>query len=440
MKRFFIYFFQLGVFFIIGTSLHAQTIKISAEIRPRYEFRHGYKTLIPDNARAAHFVSQRTRLNAYYSNSAFKAYLSIQDVRVWGDVGQLNIKDANGFGVHEAWGEIKIIDQLSLKIGRQEVAYDDERIFGAVGWAQQARSHDAALLKYMVNDSHKLELGIGYNALQESLFRENYTLANYKTIQWVHYHGTFDRSGLSILFLNNGLAYDSDPDPTEYEEKVAYSQTIGARYNIGIKKIKADAAFYFQGGKNGANRDLSAYYFSVNVTAQATDIFNIGIGLEYLSGTSTENQNLSNQTDHSFNPFFGTNHKFNGWMDYFYVGNYSGQNGLVDLYLPLMFKIKKWNFGVRPHYFIAAATVSELDDNNQSIQDYGSGLGAELDFVAQYNLSEWVNLSGGYSQMLATEAMQVVKYPGNPDGNFNNNNNSWAWLMVTFTPTFFSKE
>lgn len=439
MSKFLSLFLVIGILLITDEVL-AQSVKISAEIRPRYEFRHGYRTLIPDDTKPANFVSQRTRLNAYFANETFKAYVSLQDVRVWGDVNQLNVKDVNGFGVHEAWGEVRLSDLLSLKIGRQEVSYDDERMFGAVGWAQQARSHDAALLKFFFNDNHKMEVGLGYNAMEASLYRVDYTNRNYKAIQWLHYHGIFENSGLSVLFLNNGIAYDADPDPSISDEKISYSQTIGARYNIGIKKIKVDAAFYYQGGKNGANRNLSAYYFSANAIVQATDAFNVGLGTEIISGTSTVDRNQADQTNHSFTPFYGTNHKFNGWMDYFFVGNYMGQNGLIDIYIPLLYKVKKWNFGIRPHYFIAAATVSTLDQGNQSTRDYSNGLGAEIDIVAKYTISPGINIAGGYSQMFATETMQVVKYPDNPSGEYYKNNNSWAWIMVTMKPTFFNKE
>ncbi|MFC2126361.1 alginate export family protein [Bacteroidota bacterium] len=440
MTKFFSHFLVLGVFLLLANNILAQSVKISAEIRPRYEFRHGYKTLIPDDVKPANFISQRTRLNAYFANETLKTYLSLQDIRTWGDVNQLNSKDVNGFGVHEAWGEIKFSDLLSLKIGRQEVSYDDQRIFGAVGWAQQARSHDGALLKFLFNDAHKMDVGLAYNAMGQSLFKVDYINGNYKTIQWIHYQGKLSKAGLSLLFLNNGLAYDSDPDPATYDEKVSFSQTMGARYNTTIEKIKVDGTFYYQGGKNGMNRDLSALYFSANASFQATEVVNVGAGIEYLSGTSSVDQGQNDEVDHSFTPFYGTNHKFNGWMDYFYVGNYNGQNGLIDIHVPLMFKVNKWSFGIRPHYFLAAATVSTLDQNNQSTRDYNNGLGSEIDLTAKYVISEIVDITGGYSQMLASETMQVVKYPGNSGSEFYKNNNSWAWIMITMKPTFFSKE
>ena len=71
-------------------------LKIDTELRPRFEYRHGYKTLFPDNTDPAAFVSQRTRLNAGFKNEKLNFYLSLQDVRVWGDVPQLNSSDSNG--------------------------------------------------------------------------------------------------------------------------------------------------------------------------------------------------------------------------------------------------------------------------------------------------------------------------------------------------------
>jgi len=434
MKKALFPFLIAGLFILIAGDIVAQTVKISAEVRPRYEYRHGFWTLFPDGETAANFISQRTRLNGFFSNETFKVYLSLQDVRVWGDVNQLNRGDVYGFSVHEAWAQVRFCDVLSLKVGRQEIIYDDHRIFGSVGWAQQARSHDAAVFKFFFGDNNKLDFGFAYNAMQESLYKVAYGNKNYKTIQWLHYHGQFGKSGISVLFLNNGLPYDADDDPEKYDEKIAYSQTIGARYSFKGEKIRFNVAVYDQLGKNGKNHDLSAFYAAADISFHLVKVFSFGIGGEYLSGTSTLDRQEKDYKDQSFTPFYGTNHKFNGWMDYFYVGNYNGQNGLIDIYLPLLFKVKKWGFGLRPHYFMAAATVSGIDEDTGLMKDYGSGLGTELDFVVKYTFSKAVNIQGGYSQMFATETMQVLK-----GGNYKNTNN-WGWIMLTFKPTFFNSD
>jgi len=244
------------------------------------------------------------------------------------------------------------------------------------------------------------------------------------------------------LFLNNGLAYDADADTAVYDEEVAYSQTIGARFSWKDKKVKFNVAAYYQGGKNKANRSLSALYFAGDVIFNLVKGFSFGLGGEYLSGTPSSEQGTG--TDKSFTPFYGTNHKFNGWMDYFYVGSHAGNVGLVDIYLPLKYTINKLTFALIPHYLMSAATVStpqlEIDRAATSWKDYGSGLGTEIDFMVKYAVSKSVSIQGGYSQMLATETMQVLKYPALPEAGYNKNTNNWAWIMVTFKPTFFSKE
>ncbi len=424
MKKIVLYFIISGFLLVFASDIYAQTVKISAEVRPRFEYRHGYKTLFPEGDNAASFISQRTRLNGYFSNKTFKAYVSLQNVRVWGDVNQLNKGDVNGVAVHEAWGQVFFGKMLSLKFGRQEIIYDDHRIFGSVGWAQQARSHDAAILGIKVNENHKIDIGIAYNSMMESLYKTIYTNSNYKALQLLHYHGSFGKSGISFLFLNNGMEYGPDTS-----RKVAYSQTFGPRYTWKGKKIKFNLAAYYQCGKNGANNDLSGLYFGGDVSMDLGKRFNIGLGGEYLSGTAT----TSTGTDKSFTPFYGTNHKFNGWMDYFYVGNHGGNVGLVDIYLPIKFKKDKISAAVIPHYFMSAATVTDAAG-----KDYDSGLGTEIDFTIAYAAAKNVVIAAGFSQMIDTDAMKALKYTTNPTGDFESSN--WGWVMITFKPTFFSKE
>lgn len=430
MKRVYFSIITFGLMLLSG-SVFAQTVNISAEVRPRFEFRNGYKTLMPDDKTAASFISQRTRLNAFYANSNFKVKLSLQDVRVWGDVGQLNKSDVYGTSIHEAWGEVLFSEKFSIKFGRQEIIYDDHRIFGSVGWAQQARSHDAAILKFAPSKKHKVDVGLAYNANGESLYKTDYAVNSYKTFQYGWYHGTFNNVGVSFLILNNGMAYMDDSDPANEIEKIAYSQTIGPRITYKGEKVKANGAFYYQGGKNKTNNKLSAMYFAADVSYGFSEVFSLGLGMEYLSGTSSIDK-AEGGDDKSFAPLYGTNHKFNGWMDYFYVGNHGGNIGLTDIYLPIKYKRDKWLFMVIPHYFMSAATVSKKVNSDWT--DYSSGLGTEIDLTVKYTMSKAVQIQGGYSQMFATETMQVIK-----GGDYKNTNN-WAWLMITFKPTFFEKK
>ena len=123
--------------------LHAQ-LNVTAQLRTRTELRDGQGAPLPKGTSATFFTSQRTRLNVLYSTPRLKFFASAQDVRVWGqDASLINRTTAannNGFMLHQAWAEVLLTDTalkskaLSLKIGRQEIVYDDERLLGGLDW------------------------------------------------------------------------------------------------------------------------------------------------------------------------------------------------------------------------------------------------------------------------------------------------------------------
>ena len=70
------------LFISITSFVSAQQFDLSAEVRPRYENKHGYSTLIDDNTDGSNFISQRTRLNFNYKQDKIKLGVSLQNVRV----------------------------------------------------------------------------------------------------------------------------------------------------------------------------------------------------------------------------------------------------------------------------------------------------------------------------------------------------------------------
>lgn len=437
--------FILMTAFVLAFSAitYAQTVELSGQFRPRYEMRNGFSTLIPEGTQPANFISQRTRLNFKFSNDIFKVGFAVQNIGVWGETGTMSRSNTNGTMIHEAWGQVKLHEKFFLKVGRQQIVYDDQRIFGGVDWAQQARRHDAAILMIKPKDDCQVDVGIAYNALAESAFKQYYTINNYKAFQYIHWNRKFNAFKVSILFLNNGLAYQNFSDTTSsgiVKEKIAYSQTFGARGSYGKEKIKANAAFYYQTGKisvdtnsNGINestKKVSGIYFGADASFQLTDLFNLGLGFEFLSGNSMKDPG---DKDQAFKPLYGTNHKFNGFMDYFYVGNHMNSVGLVDIYIPLKFKKDKFSAAFIPHLFMSGAEVYGFNSEGEEVNS--GNLGTEFDLVFGYAVAKSVKISAGYSQMLATESMQVVKGEYNPKGSQN-----WAWVMIDIKPTFFKSK
>ncbi|MCM4153689.1 hypothetical protein DHD05_19020 [Arenibacter sp. N53] len=412
---------QILLFILLCSQAQAQ-LTIDAELRPRFEYRHGFKTLFPDNEDPAAFVSQRTRLNTNYEIDKLTFYLSLQDVRIWGDVPQLNSSDKNGVGIHQAWGEIQLDPNFFLKVGRQEIIYDDHRIFGDVGWAQQARSHDAARLEYK-NSSFNLDLGFAFNQSDENLTGTTLTTpGTYKSIQYLWAHNEWNKFSASFLFLNNGLQYIDGINPDNHETR--FSQTLGTHLNYKANNLKLTSNLYYQFGKDIANNDLSGFLLSLEGNYTVTAKSTLGLGVELLSGN--DNGLPSSQENKAFNPFYGTNHKFNGLMDYFYVGNHTSSVGLLDIYANAKVVLnEKSNLNIAIHNFSAAAEIGPNSEKQ---------LGSELDIAYGYKLQKEIGINAGYSHLFASQGMETIK--GNSDGNTNN----WGWIMLTINPVLFTNK
>ena len=408
---------------VLGGTTFAQEVNANLQLRPRYEYRNGFKGLMPDTELPTSFVSQRSRLNLNFKQEKISAKLTLQNVRTWGDVKTTTTNDKNGIILFEAWGQYQFDENWSTRVGRQVISYDNQRIFGEIDWLQQGQSHDAAIVSYK-KGKHQLDLGAALNADSEDLFRNLYT-TNYKNMQYAWYHTDFSNFQMSLLALNTGFQYEQ-PATTNLE--IDYIQTFGTFLKYKKNKLDADLSLYAQTGKGkltSNNTTVNAYNVGVNINYAVTNEVKAGLGYEYLSGKDqTDTENIIK----SFNPIFGTNHAFNGFMDYFYVGNHKNTVGLQDVYLKLNYAPNKWNFAVTPHVFMTAADVKN-PFTAYAMDDY---LGTEVDITVGYALHKNIGISAGYSQMFGTETLEVLK-GGNKDLD-----NNWAYVMVNFNPKIFS--
>jgi Alginate export len=156
------------------SNLKAQ-FTLTGQMRTRTEVRNGLGNLVPTGSKTAGFTSQRTRLAFGYKWDKVTFGATLQDVRVWGqDASTITPADGAKLMLHEGWADImlankadttmkfKVFDLLSLKIGRQELIYDDVRLIGNLDWLQQGRRHDMALLKG-VHHGWAFDIGQAFN-------------------------------------------------------------------------------------------------------------------------------------------------------------------------------------------------------------------------------------------------------------------------------------
>ncbi|WP_373396067.1 alginate export family protein [Algoriphagus halophilus] len=367
----------------------AQTFTLDADIRPRFEYRHGFGNLFPDDAKAAAFVTQRSRLNLGYQDTKLKVFMSVQDVSTWGDTRQLAINDENGsFSLFQAWLSYSFTENWALKLGRQVISYDDQRILGGVDWAMQGRFHDAAMLKFSKN-KFDMDLAFAFNQENQKINGSDYTINgffSYKVMQMGHFQKTWDQGSISFLFMNNGFQkYTEGANPLP--DGIFYRQTTGTYFNLPVSFFTLTGSAYLQTGKATANTDLSAYQYMLEAKFKPGKV-NLTLGFESLSGTDQGGE----EKNKSFFPLYGTNHKFNGYMDYFYVGNHANSVGLNNIYGKIASPIgKSSSLGMDIHFFSSQA---QLGDNQEGY------LGTELDLVFNKTISKNIKMAMGYSQLL----------------------------------------
>ncbi len=422
MKKIFTY---LMLSILLPGAAYAQ-FSIGGEIRPRTEFRHGFKRLINDNTDAALFVEQRSRLYFDFKNEKMTFKLTLQDVRIWGETSQIYKSDNNLFNIYEAWGSYKISNVSAIKLGRQELNYDNARFLGNLGWAQQGRSHDLLKYEYSAENGISFHAGAAFNQEDVAANPEPRRLTstfysgvnNYKTMQFLWFNKKYEKSKFSLLLLNNGLQDLAD------SSGVNFSQTIGGYAVKQINKVKLESELYFQTGKDGAGRDVSAYLIALNATLK-TGVLPITIGFDYLSGNDP-----GTTKNNAFNPLFGTNHKFYGLMDYFFVGNGHQNKGLVDIYLKTKLKTgEKSSLSAHFHQFSSQAKIL-----TEASEEMSSNFGTEIDLVFATKISPEMTFHLGYSQLFGSESLEFIK------GGDRKQINNWAWAMFTFKPKFFTSK
>ncbi len=455
----------LTLILLAGAGALKAQFTLTGELRPRAELRDGQGTLLSKNAVPSFFISQRARIKIGYTGKRFRFFTTIQDTRVWGQDRSTinrNTTDPNdGIMLHEAWGELIFADtansrlqNLSLKMGRQELVYDDERLLGSLNWLQQGRRHDLALLKFE-NKGWTAHAGFAYN--QNAEFRnqpksgdiynpvpdQTYTGANtiypagtngigemYKTLDFIYISRQFSFGKPSFLFLNDNFSRYHYARSDSLKVNPVFESGAWGRMTTGVylpfivrKKLYLTASAYYQFGKDKSGAELSDYLLSLYTTYVFNSKFSAGPGVDYTSGR--------------FDPLYGTPHKFWGYMDYFYAADpfsaNGARNGLIDYYVKTRYTpIAKLFFTADVHQFFLPDKITDAAGKPLS-----RNLGTETDIVGTYNITKDVSMEGGYGSMFATPVMAAAKVKNVSNAALQAN---WAYLMVTFRPDFLSKK
>ena len=383
------------------------------------------------DADRANFVSERTRLNIGYKRDVLSLRLSFQHMGMWGAEG-----NGANFDVYEAWAQLSK-HGMFLKIGRQELSYDDERILGSDDWAVAGLSHDLLKIGYE-GYGHKAHAFAAYNQNNKNEYGGTFYAANdvpYKSMLgvWYHYDVPKFPLGASLLFMNVGLECG-----TETDHHTVYQQLYGGYLTFHPKRFSLDLSYYRQSGRasldysSGADLPLKAWMGAVKSSFDINQMFTAYAGYDYISGDKNfvvpqpgHTGMIQHKELTAFTTLFGSKRYFYGAMDFFYMSTYYGSYspGLQNVYAGTNVKpAKGLLLDFSYHYMATATKVPEL----------AMTLGHMVDFSAAYQLMPDISISAGYSYMSGTETMERLRR------STDKRSLHWGWVMLVISPQIFT--
>jgi hypothetical protein len=278
------------------------------------------------------------------------------------------VADPQGTDLNQAWVQYAGAKGTLVRLGRQRVAFDNERFVSSVAWRQNEQTFDSlrletralpgAVINYTYVDHVNRVFGPDAGLPPETLASDSHLL-NVKL--------TSLPVGALALYAY-ALDFGNAPQLS--------TDTIGARYDgdraIG-EKLRfgwvVEYAVQEDAGDNAAEVDASYEFIELRLQAPSAGVT---VGLEVLSGESGV---FTASTNPAFQTPLATPHKFQGWADKFVT---TPSAGIEDIYIGLNGKLAGWNGQLVWHNFSAEATT----------QDYGTewNISVSRKFADRYEL------------------------------------------------------
>jgi hypothetical protein len=331
---------------------------------------------------------------------------------------------------------------LSLKIGRQELSYGEERLVGAFAWNNIGRVFDAAKVRWQ-NPWFGVDLFTSRVVISED---ERFNVAN----DYDLFSGLYATSAkvpkhtLDVYFFSRNAsakAPRAEPNPQFPQPSARDIYTLGARLKslpgeFGNWDYTLEAA-----GQFGNFRDTRAGaptnrldHLAYAVVAQGGYTFSDTwskprLGLEYSFGSGDSNPK---DGDHdTFENLFPTNHKFYGYMDFISLQNIHNVRAILQLK-----PHPRLSVAIEGHGFWLADTQDSFYNVGGAARGganptpgtgygvnpgYGNYVGTEVDVIAGYALTRFAQLEVGYGHFFVgdyiTESLSAPTH-GSTDANY----------------------
>jgi len=352
--------------------------------------------------------------------------------------------EADAFDLHQAFvslGDPKRFP-LSLKVGRQELIYDDQRFIGNGDWSDVGRVFDAAKLRFE-NETFWVDAFAGrvvlpydgrFNVVNDYDWFSGLYASSRKLAPWQETQLFFLSRNVSAGSRSVFAPGVSVPGPRDiYSMGTRWKSLPGqlGGWDYGLEAI-AQFGSVNSGGQTPRRLDQESFGVFVSGGYTWTNAWGaprLGIGYDYGSGDTNPNDGKNG----TFENLFGTLHKFYGMMDLF---------GARNLHIPRVSAslepVKGLTLSADFLWFRLVETTDYLYPESASARNTnGYGLhpgfrpdaGSELDLVANYKLTPWASLQAGYGHFFVGDYIRqsVAAVPAN-GGAVDAN---WGYVQMT---------
>jgi hypothetical protein len=388
-----------------------KSVSLDGQIRVRAEYRDPTSYLNTDPAtRSDDVFMTRIRLNLKFSvNDDIDVFVQPQDQRVWGQEASV-LNDERNMDLHQGYVEVRnfLGEPITIKVGRMELSYGDQRLISPLDWSNIGRAWDGAKLKYSAKDwwiegfytvikdplavapaPGSQPAGVANGAAEDQDFGGLYF--SYTGIA----DHEFDVYGFFREFQDNTFTNDNGTGLGDLID-----HTIGARFKGKGAGFDYSLEVMSQKGHQADDRvNAYAYVATLGYTFDMDWKPRIGVEYDYASGDRHTGDGQKN----TFDPLFPFNHYYQGFADVI------GFRNMKDLSLYLTVKPSETTVvSLDFHNFWLVQDEDAWYNDNGTVLRPGvaSGIpttriGQEIDLHAKVTVAKFVKFWAGWSHVFA---------------------------------------
>lgn len=386
----------------------SKSVTIGGQLRARMEYRSPLAYTNKTNIEADDDIYLlRTRLSADFSaNEKVRVFIQVQDSRQFGQETSVASND-NLVDLHQGFADIShfFYDKLSLRAGRFEMSYGDQRMISPLDWSNTGRAWDGARLRFTPNAEQKEKHWIDIFA---TVIKTNtnppagVTVVDEKqAFLGIYGSHPFGESLLAEMYALS-RSYTVPQFTDELGRKGDFRDTsLGTRWKYSGNPLTVTFEFVYQWG-SVAKSDIEAFATALDIRC---DLVGSKVGFEHTLATGDRDPTDGNRE--TFDPPFTFAHSYQGLADVF-----AWKNGQDFHPYFICEPAKGWTLQVGYHLFsLMEAADSWYAASGSPIRTDATGgsgkqVGSEIDIHAKTVLHEKVKLWYGISYFIAGNYVQ----------------------------------